>query len=262
MARPVPVSAPRIASLTIRRMVSACLAAILAVPPTVACAGQAKSSGQPGGESPQAVVERINRAGETEDFGEFVNCIEPKGRSQLTGGMLAVVTMTIAFMDMGGEMMGGMAEGMAEGMSGEELSAEQKAEIEKGKQEAANESKEIKERFAAVLEKHGMPDLLDPNLNLPQDTERDELFANVDHGAFLTDLMGVMEALGDGEEATEEASMPLPFNNALEVKNYKIEGDHATADASGETVDFVRIDGRWYLALPEEAQQAVPDTED
>jgi hypothetical protein len=35
------------------------------------------------------------------------------------------------------------------------------------------------------------------------------------------------------------------------VTDYKIQGDRATAKAGKETVDFVKVGGRWFMKAPE-----------
>jgi hypothetical protein len=166
----------------------------LLILPGVACSRPATGSTLPGGASPQEVVEKVARAGESGNFAEFVNCIEPKGRIELSSGLLAGVTMMIAFMGAGEEMMGGLAEGMAEAMTGEELPAE----------------KAIRERFAAVLEKHNLPNLTDENATLPEGEAKEKLFADLDHGVFLTDLLGVMKSLDEGKGGADECRSGAP----------------------------------------------------
>src|ERR1051325_3742599 len=91
---------------------------------------------QPGAESPQALVARLRAAAEENDFPELVDCIAPKERQEMAAGLVLGTTMMVAFMDMGSEMATGMGQAMTEGMSGSEMTAEQKAEMEKGKAEA------------------------------------------------------------------------------------------------------------------------------
>ena len=48
----------------------------------------------------------------------------------------------------------------------------------------------------------------------------------------------------------KEAPNPQPLGNIGTVTGYKIDGDKATAQNGAETMDFVRIGGRWYIEPP------------
>jgi hypothetical protein len=74
--------------------------------------------------------------------------------------------------------------------------------------------------------------------------EMDKLFANLDHSAFVADVVKVMEAM-PGKEEKPEAGPGEKIEGTLE--NLKIEGDRATGTVGGEPTSFVRVDGRWYL---------------
>lgn len=225
------------------------LVASLAIVPGVALAAPVEP---PGAASPEALVARLNKAQAAGDLGELVNCIEPEGRAEMSGVFLAGALMMVSFMDLGGEM----AAGMAEGMAGEEMTAEQKAEMEKGKQEAAKKSQAAKASLSAVLEKHGLPDLLDEGVELPEEGP-DSLLSNVDQGALVRDLMGVLE--GIGLDASEEAGSEMPVSAT--ITDYEVDGDRATARAGEETVEFVRLEGRWFLEAPEETAEPAPLSE-
>jgi hypothetical protein len=161
-------------------------------------------------------------------------------------------------MDMGSDMAMGMAQGMAEGMSGSEMTAEQKAEMDKGKAEAKAKSAELRGRYEAILKKHGLEDRMEAmqaeggesSGGSPEEA-MGKLLAGVDERALIVDLMGFMRALGDSQGQEEKK----PFSLPAEVTDYKIDGDRATAKAGGETVEFVKVDGRWYLA-PSQNQSA------
>jgi hypothetical protein len=162
----------------------------------------------------------------------------------------------VAFMSMGESMAGAMEEA-AEGMTGEEMTAEQKAEMEKGKQQMATKAAELTKRYEGILERHGVTAMMDDETPLPEDPAQRsaalaKLFANTDDIALLGELIALMRDVGDGKEATES-----PVKMPGEVTDYRIDGDRATAKAEGETLTFVKIDGRWYLMPEKQTPPAV-----
>ena len=205
---------------------------------------------QPGADSPQALVARLRAAAEKNDFPELVDCIAPKERQEMAAGLVLGTTMMVAFMDMGSEMAGGMAQGMAEGMSGSELTAEQKAQAEKAKAEAKAKSAELHGRYDAIMQRYGLKDRMEQmqangrDDGSPPEEAIGKLHAGVDERALIVDLMGFMNALGESQGQGDKK----PFSLPAEVTDYKIDGDHATAKAGSETVEFVKVDGRWYFA--------------
>lgn len=208
----------------------------------------------PGADSPQAVVARLEKASQTNDFAEVAACVTPEDRKELAMGLLVGTTMMVAFSQMGGEMAGSMAEGMTEGMTGQEMSAKDKAELEKQKKKAAEEAKKVETKFRAVLEKNGLSEFFseDPAAeSKPGDQEKAmAALDKADQVALIGDLMGLLESLGENQ-AKEKKPVELPGK----VTDYKIQGDKATAKAGDETVEFLKIGGRWYLKAPEKKEK-------
>lgn len=250
-----------------RTPLTLCLATALLAAPALR-AGEPPGAKPPGAETPQALVERLNAATRAGDIGEIANCLAPDERTELVLGMVAATGMMVAFMQMGSdmamEMAEGMAEGVAEGLSeGEELSAEEKAEIqagmedemaaelEKGRQEALQEAAALEQRYAALLEKHGLGDLLSdegPDIELGQDGEETrKLLEGVDEGALLTELMALLEEMGDDEPVAVDRGEEDPLDLPDSLTDLQVEGDRATARAGDETLELVKIDGRWYF---------------
>jgi len=201
----------------------------------------------PGAESPEALVERMKRAGETEDFGEMMACLAPEGRVQMASMMYLMATMMVGFsmmsVEMGSEMGTSMAEGMAEGM-GEELTAEQKAEMEAQKQQALAEVAKIRDSYNAMVSKHGLPELSEEG-EAP-DADPEELFAKIDQAAFIEDVMAFLESMPGDESSPAEAGSPWDLGDGT-LTDLVIEGDSATGTIDGDEVGFIRIDGRWYF---------------
>jgi hypothetical protein len=198
-----------------------------------------------GADSPQALVERMVKAADKKDVAEIFACLDPQSRAEGTTALLMGTTMMLAFMDMGSGMATGMAEGMAEALSDEPMKPEDKAKLEKGKAEMAAKSAKLKAAFSAVLKKHGLPDLLDPEVGAPKEGP-EALLAKVDQPALAADLLGIMEQLGDKKDAGANSGPPVPRH----AGDYKITGDTATARSGDDTLEFVRIDGRWFFKPP------------
>ncbi len=239
----------------LRRSLRPCLVAsalvLLASPLPLAAASK------PGAESPQALVARLRTAAEKNDFPGLVDCIAPTERREMAAGLVMGTTMMVAFMDMGSGMAMDMGEAMAEGMSeaagAEGMTAEQKAEMEKGKAEAKKKAAELAARHDAILTKYGIKQRMEAMQAEGEggaagspDEAIGKLLQGVDERALIVDLMGFMESLGEAKP--DGAEEKKPFDLPAQVTDYKIQGDHATAKAGDETIDFVKVDGRWYFA--------------
>ena len=191
----------------------------------------------------------MTAAAEKGDIAEIANCLAPEDRAELTMGMVAGIGMMVAFMGMGGDMGAQMAEGMTEGMTGEEMTAEQKAEVEKGKKEAAAKAEEMQKKYEAILARHKIDKIMEEG---PVGETPDAMAAmatkleGVDQGALLADLMGMLEGLGEEKKDAAKGPVDVPKN----VRDYKIDGDTATAQTDDETLEFVRVKGRWYFKPP------------
>jgi hypothetical protein len=236
---------------TARRNLSVAFALILAAAPTVAAPSRPY-----GAESPQALVARARAAAEREDFAELMACLAPDARREMAMVMAAGAGMMIAFAGMGTEMAEGLAEDVGEALTGEEMTAEQKAEMEKGKSQAEAKTAELTKRYEAILERHGLVEMMNDDTPVPDEPEARraalaKMFERTDEVALLTDLMGLMSDVG-GEEGMKSGPMDLDD----EVTDYRIDGDHATAKSGDETLTFVKVDGRWYFEP--ESQSAGP----
>lgn len=199
----------------------------------------------PGAESPEALVERMKRAAENENMAEMMACLSPEGRSEMAQMMYLMSTMMVGFAMMGAEMATDMGSAMAEGMSeamGEEVSAEQQAEMAAAKQEALAEVGQLLEAYNAMVSKYGLPPLEEGEE--PPDEDVDEVFRDIDHAAFVADVIGFLESMpGEDKPPTET---PTPFAAGV-MTDLAIDGDAATAKVDGQEVKFIRIDDRWYF---------------
>jgi hypothetical protein len=201
-----------------------------------------------GAATPQALVERLTKAAADKNFAEMVACLDPQSRTELSLGLLMGAVMMVAFMAMASDVTMGMAEEMAEALSGEKMGPEEQAKMEEGKTEADARIGKARTDLSALFRKHGLPDLLDDQTSLPEEDDAAALLAKVDQPALATDLMQFIGALGDGVGQTKDADSLVPVPR--DVKNYSITGDRATAQAGDETLEFLRLDGRWFLKAP------------
>jgi hypothetical protein len=207
--------------------------ALLALP---GMASGAEPAAKPayGAASPQALVERLNRAIVSKDFAELVNCLDADSRVEASAGVLALTVMMVTMPDVAGPPDDISPEIAAA------LTPEQKAMNDKERLKARQrEQAKVRARLAAVLKRHGLPDFTAPGMDLPQAAERKRQLAGVDHGALVRDLLGFVGAPGDGP-------VDLPLTEP--VRNLTVSGVEATATAGKEALALVRRSGRWYLA--------------
>jgi len=216
-----------------------------------------------GGATPEELVARMRGAAEAGDMGELMACMAPEDRKAMGGAMLMMAVMMVGFSQMGAEMGGAMAEGMAESFGGE-MSEEDRAELEAEQAKAAAAAEELNAKLKAVLEQHGLAGMLDEGFapGSPEDQAMEEALDKADMIALTESVMGLLQELQESQGDEEEGGMmadPLEGESPdwvdLEVTDYQIDGDHATAKAGDETLEMIRVDGRWYFApQPEEAE--------
>ena len=191
-----------------------------------------------GAESPEALVERLRASALTEDFGELAACLSPAAREEMAKGIWAGATMMIAMSASMGEMVSGLGEEMGE------QSEEAKAEAAKAKAEAQAKFGAWAKRYDEIAKKHGLPAL--------SDTEKlegspDTLFAKADLVALIADFGGLLQGFGEEQGGKREKK---PIEGQLE--GLKIDGDRAAGTLAGDPIQFVKIEGRWYIAeLPQ-----------
>lgn len=205
-----------------------------------------------GAESPEALVARIEQAAAKGDVAEIAACLAPEDRAEMALGLVLGAGMMIGFMGMSGDMGAAMAEGVGEAMAGQELSAEDKAKLDKGKQDMEKKAADLQKRYDQILTKHGLADKLNNEAPLEGDPEDpknlERLFTGVDDVALISDLWGLFKDLGEGENISKSG----PLAGGAKVTDLKVQGDRATAKAGDEAVEMVKIDGRWYAKVPDE----------
>lgn len=202
----------------------------------------------PGAETPQAVVARASAAAENADFAELAACMAPADRGEMAVGLLMASSMMVAFLDVGNEMASGMAEAMgAEGAEGAEVDPAPDAD----QQAMAAKAEALRQRHQKIMAEHGLTDRLEagPGFEAAEDpaAAAAKLLEGVDTIALIGDLTGLLGELGESGWDEESGG---PLRPGVEITDYAIDGDSATARGGDEVIEFVRVDGRWYLRAP------------
>ena len=217
----------------------------------VAPLGTAVAAEPPGAATPQALVTRLQKAAAKSDIGEMMACMAPDDRREMAIGLVAGVSMMAAFMGMAGDMAGGM--------TGDDQKPEDKAKAEKAVKEAKAKSEAMQKKIEAVLKKHGVDKMMEDPTPLPQEPAARSkalatMFKGTDDIALIKDLMVLLEEVGKEEGKTEKPPVDLP----KDITDLKVAGDTATAKSGEDTLQFVRVDGRWYMKAPEKDKGATP----
>jgi len=205
-----------------------------------------------GAETPEALVERMKKAAADQNIAEMAACMSPKSRTEMAMGMYLGATMMVAFSEMGLEMGGAMAGGMDEMMSEEDKKKAQE-NLEKGKADVAK----LKERYNEMVGKYGLPKLPaegEPEADMPKE-EAEKLFASIDQGAFVEDVMKFLESMPSEDKPSADEAAPVKIPEGP-LENLQVSGDTASGSVGGEELQFVKIDGRWYVEMPEEGAAA------
>ena len=176
----------------------------------------------PGGESPDAVFERLRDAVINEDHCEVASCLAPQGRAQMNTMMIAVAGMVVAFSQMGSEMAAGMGE------------ADQA-------QEAASATNDLQAQLEELLARNGIDDSF---LEKPPGAAEGDLPEELESVDLYADIMTFMEELPNDDDSGPDKGISAPEGD---LANLEIDGDEATATIGDEPGKFVRIDGRWYV---------------
>jgi hypothetical protein len=185
-----------------------------------------------GGATPQEVVAGLQKAAKAGDLNTAFTFISPAGRTELAGDAVAGVLMVLAFSDPSDPMPGGKPL--------------PKAELDAKMKQYRSAVDMVKE----TLKPYGL-DVVVGKPALSPETKKvmDASLAKADTVALMTSLMATMDKIGPMLGMKKGEKPGLPFDVGT-VSDYKITGDKATAKSTSETLDFVKIDGRWYINPP------------
>ena len=186
----------------------------------------------PGGDTPQAVVAAIEQATAKNDFGMAIAYIAPPARRQLASEGVSGMLMALAFSDPDDAMPGSKPL--------------PKAELEKKRKDykaaVALATKTLTAHgITGVIGKPVLADATQKTINAALD--------KADTVALVRDMLAALDTMGPLLGMTKSDKPRVPFTLG-KVSGYKVSGDTATAKAEKEVLDFVKIDGRWYLTPP------------
>ncbi|MSO49216.1 MAG: hypothetical protein EXQ49_04840 [Acidobacteria bacterium] len=182
--------------------------------------------------TPQEAVAVIKKAAAADDFLVALPVISPGGLKTIANEGVSGVLMVLAFSDPDDAMPGAPKPPKAE------LDAQRKKY-----NEALTLAKATLKPYGldTVIGKPPMAPETQKTINAALDT--------ADNFTLVSSLFGAMVKMGSLLGMTE-APNPQPLGNIGTVTGYKITGDKATAQNGAETMDFVRIGGRWYIEPP------------
>ncbi len=234
--------------------------ALAALAALIMAAAPLRADQKLGGDSPQDVVARLQRASKSGSMAEMAAVVAPQDRKEMAVALLAGSAMIAAFTRMGAEMGGSVAEGAA----GENPTAEEKAKAEAQKKKALAEAQKVDDRLRAILKKHKMEKFLDTKPSAAEDGGSAEarieaLLKGVDEIALIDDLDHFMSEMNTSKDSGSPGAPTGGIKQLPPVSDYKITGDTATAKAGTDTLDFAKVDGRWYFVPPkQEAEPPAP----
>lgn len=226
-----------------------CLVLAVALLLVLPVAPPAAAATELGAATPQELVARVTKAAEARDFAELAACLAPEDRAAMSMMLVLGAGMMVAFSQMGAGLAEGMAEGMAEAFGAELEQAEESPEAVAARAAETERLAGLTGRYEELLERHGIAKLMeeDPEPEATGPEAAAKLLASVDQVALIADLMGFMGEVFP--EAAEEEPVAVPVG---ELTDLVIEGDTARGRIGEEEGRFVRVDGRWFLAMEED----------
>jgi len=179
------------------------------------------SSSRQGAASPQAVVDELKDAAAKNDIAGIVNLLAPQDRPLMSFGMLIAGEMIV---------------GMMEAFDGDKAAT-------------------YKPRLEALLKHHGLPSTAEQEkmgelVKKPKNPKEAQamarkLIGDIDHAAFCTDMQGFLDDLSEGDEgSTNGLSLDV---KTLRLSELVMDGDRARGKLGDKDVEFVRLDGGWFL---------------
>ncbi len=192
----------------------------------------AQGSKPSGAATPQEAVAVINKATAAKDALLVLPVISPRGLKALASEGVSGVLMVLAFSDPDDAMPGSPKPPKAE------LDAQRKKY-----QSAMDLAKQ-------VLKPYGLDAMIGKPVMAPEVQKSiDAALDKADNSALITSLFGAMVKMGP-MLGMKESPKPDALVKLGSVTGYKIDGDKAIAQNGAETMDFVRINGRWYIEPP------------
>jgi hypothetical protein len=185
-----------------------------------------------GAASPQDVVAGIQKASKTQDWSAATALLSPAGRQMLVTMLIQPLVMAVRFSDPSSPMPG------TPPLSKAELAAKQKSH------------KAMVELVTRTLKPAGLESIVGKAPMNPEVQKAiDAALPKADTIALIPALLETTKQVGTLMGVAPDLGLPLPpLGN---VTGYKVTGEKATAKEGTSTLDFIRINGRWYFTPPE-----------
>ena len=192
----------------------------------------AQGSKATGAATPQEAVAVIKKAVDANDVLAALPVISPRGIKALASEGVTGVVMVLAFADPNDPMPGGPKP--------------TKAELD----EKTKKYKSAVSLAASTLKPYGLDTMIGKPA-LSADTQKliDAALEKTDNLALVASLFNALTKIGP-LLGMKQAPTPDALLKIGTVTGYKMDGDKATAQNGAETMDFVRINGRWYVEPP------------
>ena len=202
---------------------------VVAVSAASALAQGAKPSGAA---TPQDAVAVLQKAQASGDMLKALPVVSPAGLKQIANEGVTGLLMVLAFSDPDDAMPGGPKP------SASELAAKRKSYAQ------------AKSLAVQTIKPYGLDTLIGKPV-LADDTQSklNTALDTADNAALISSLYGSLVKIGP-LLGMKETPAPTPLIKTATVSDYRINGDKATARYGAETVNFVRVDGRWYIEAP------------
>ena len=185
-----------------------------------------------GAATPQEAVAVIKKASDSNNMLLALPVISPRGLKVIAGEGVTGVLMVLAFSDPDDAMPGSAKPAKAE------LDAQRK------------KYKEALSLATATLKPYGLDTMIGkPVLQADVQKSIETTLDKTDNATLITNLFNAMVKMGP-LLGMKESPRPDALVKVGDVSDYKITGDKATARNGAETMDFLRINGRWYVEPP------------
>lgn len=185
-----------------------------------------------GAASPQEAVATLKKATAANDMLTALPVISPAGLKVIANEGVTGLMMVLAFSDPDDAMPGSAKPPKTE------LDAQRK------------KYKDAVDLARAMLKPYGLDAMIGKPV-MADDTQKliNAALDKADNVVLITSLYNAMVKMGP-MLGMKQQPKPTPLVDLGTVTAYKISGDKATAVNGAETLDFTRIDGRWYIEPP------------
>lgn len=199
--------------------------------------GAVLAAGEPGAESPEAVVAKARVAYEKEDFGGLAALLTPESRLELAQYMWAQTVIVASSIPSMQELVSTMKE--IPGVYTEEEQANLAAEMAK-----FGLFDELNKKVEELAKKHGLPILDAVQAAKMMGEDPAASLAKVDVDGMIRDFSPLMGTIGQGLSTWSDIGWDL----SAKLKRLEIKGDRAHGKLGQADVDFIKLGERWFFS--------------